>query len=67
MSWILNKLLSFSKENIKVETDEALLRPVDVPELICDNSKIKNETGWVPQVPIEKTLEDTLDYWRSII
>lgn len=67
ISDILNVLLSFSKEEIKVEVDQSLLRPIDVPNLVCDNLKITKEIGWKPEIAIEKTLEDTLDYWRSII
>lgn len=61
---ILNKLLSFSDKKIKVERDESLMRPIDVPELVCDNTKIKNATGWQPKIPINQTLRETLDYWR---
>lgn len=65
MSEVLNVLLSFSNAKIKVEVDPALLRPSDNPELLCDNSKIKDLTGWTPQIPIEKTLKEILDYWRK--
>lgn len=64
---ILNMLLSLSKNKIDVKVDKELLRPIDNPELVCDYSKIKKITGWEPQIPINQTLKDTLDYWRSII
>lgn len=67
ISEILDKLLSMSNKDIKTETDKELLRPIDVPELVCDNKKIFQKTGWKPEIPIEKTLADTLDYWRNII
>jgi len=67
ISDILEKLLSFSKVKIKVETDKSLFRPVDIPELRCDNSKFKKATGWEPIIPIEETIKNTLDYWRNII
>lgn len=67
MSDVLDKLLSFSDKDISVEEDEALLRPVDVKELVCDNTKIKSKTGWEPEINIDDTLKNTLDYWRSII
>lgn len=67
ISEILNKLLSLSDKKIKVEVDEKLIRPIDVPELVCDNSKILKKTGWKPSAPIENTLKDTLDYWRALI
>ena len=64
---ILDKLLSFSKTKITVEVDKSLFRPIDDPELVCDATKVANLTGWKPEIPIEKTLKDTLDYWRNII
>lgn len=67
ISDILNKLLSFSKVNIKVEVDKELFRPIDNPDLVSDTSKFKKLTGWEPEISIEKTLKDTLDYWRDII
>lgn len=67
ISEILDMLLSYSKAKITVESDKSLLRPIDNPELVCDFSKLKNLTGWTPTIPIEKTLKDTLDYWRNII
>lgn len=67
ISEILEILLSLSSVKIKVEVDRELLRPNDIPELICDNTKIKNLTGWKPKIPIDVSLKDTLDYWRKII
>ncbi len=64
---ILNKLLDLANMRIKVEVDPSLLRPKDTPELLCDNQKFVETTGWQPTIPIEKTLKDTLDYWRNIV
>ncbi len=62
---ILNRLLSLSSKEIKVESDPGLIRPVDTADLVCDNSKIEKNTGWKPVIPIDETLKETLDYWRS--
>ena len=67
ISEILEMLLSYSKVKVKVETDKSLFRPIDNPDLVCDATKLKNLTGWEPKIEIEKTLKDTLDYWRNII
>ncbi len=67
ISEILKILLSFSKEKIIVRVDKSLFRPVDNPELVCDPSKFIRQTGWTHEIEIEKTLKDTLDYWRNII
>jgi GDP-4-dehydro-6-deoxy-D-mannose reductase len=64
---ILEKLVALSKTKIKIEIDKTLFRPVDNPELYCDSSKMKQITNWEPTILIEKTLKDTLDYFRNII
>lgn len=67
MQKMLDILLSYSKVSIKVEIDQSLLRPSDIPKLEADSSKFRKATGWEPEIPIEKTLQDTLDYWRKVI
>jgi len=67
ISEVLDNLLKLSKVKIKVNIDKNLLRPVDIPELLCDATKFKNLTNWRPEIDINTTLKDTLDYWRSIV
>ncbi len=67
ISDILDKLLSLSKAKIKVEVDRSLFRPIDNPDLVCNATKFKKLTGWTPEIGIDTTLKDTLDYWRNII
>lgn len=67
ISEILEKLVGMSSTKIKIERDENLFRPNDNPELICDNRKFIQLTGWKPTISIDATLKDTLDYWRNII
>jgi GDP-4-dehydro-6-deoxy-D-mannose reductase len=61
---ILEILISSALKKVRVEQDPERLRKVDIPCLIGDNRKIKAETGWEPQVPLETTLAELLDYWR---
>ena len=63
---ILDKLISLSSQHIKVNPAPNLMRPADDPVLIGDNSKLC-ALGWEPQIPIERTLSDMLDYWRGEI
>jgi GDP-4-dehydro-6-deoxy-D-mannose reductase len=65
ISKILEIMIRLSKVAIQVEQDPALLKTSDDPQLLCDFSKFNKLTGWSPQIPIEKTLENTLDYWRK--
>ncbi|MFX1298693.1 MAG: GDP-mannose 4,6-dehydratase, partial [Promethearchaeota archaeon] len=64
---MLDLILKFSpmKEKIKIKVSENLLRPSDVTLQIPDISKFVSETNWKPEIPLEKTLEDTLNYWRE--
>lgn len=63
---VLDLLLSLSTEkNIRVEQDSARMRPSDVPILYGDCSKFREQTGWKPEIPFEKTMEDLLNFWRE--
>ena len=61
----LELLLSFSNIKCEVKVDKNLLRPSDVTLQIPCIGKFKKATGWQPEIPIEKTFEDTLNYWRA--
>ena len=61
---VLNHILTKTKKTIKVEVDESKIRPVDVPIIEADTRKIYRDTGWKPEIELDKTLEDMLDYWR---
>jgi GDP-4-dehydro-6-deoxy-D-mannose reductase len=61
---VLKVLIFLSKKKIRVGVDEKKNRPAEIPVLAGDNSKIKRTTGWKPEISIEKTLEDTLNFWR---
>ncbi len=63
---ILDMLLEMSTASIEVTTDTTRLRPSDVPVLIGDCTKFKEATDWTPHYSIEQTLEDILNYWRTI-
>jgi GDP-4-dehydro-6-deoxy-D-mannose reductase len=65
ISEILEIYLSLSDEAIGVERDPDRQRPSDIPILVGDNTRLRQETGWEPLIPLEKTLRDTLDYWRQ--
>ncbi|MBI3360342.1 MAG: GDP-mannose 4,6-dehydratase [Chloroflexi bacterium] len=62
---ILDGLLALTTADIRVEVDAALLRPVDLPEQSCDPGKLRARTGWEPQITLEQTLRDLLDYERA--
>jgi GDP-4-dehydro-6-deoxy-D-mannose reductase len=62
---ILGMLDALSTTHFQVQEDPARMRPSDVPALVCNARKLHRDTGWAPQIPIERTLRDVLDYWRA--
>jgi GDP-4-dehydro-6-deoxy-D-mannose reductase len=64
---ILNILTSSSESNrINIFQDPSKIRKTDDLLQIGDNSKLR-DIGWVPEIPIETTLADLLNYWRDNI
>jgi len=64
---ILDILLSYSYLEIAVQTDTAKFRRADIPFLVGSSEKIRKDTSWKPEIPLEKTLRDLLEYWRKKI
>lgn len=63
--YILDTALSVAKTDISVEKDPNRMRASDIPLIEPDVSKIFSDTGWTAEIAIEKTIEDTLNYWRN--
>lgn len=57
-------LRSLSKREVEVKVDPKRLRPLDVPVLVGDVSKLRSLLGWSPSTPVEQTLGDLLQDWR---
>jgi GDP-4-dehydro-6-deoxy-D-mannose reductase len=61
---LLELLIGMARARVTVSTDPAKLRPSDNPVVAGDRTRIGEETGWMPEIPIERTLADLLEYWR---
>lgn len=64
---ILDGLLARSTARIELTRDPALFRPVDSPLVLGDRSRITDEVGWTPSIPLEQTLDDLLVFWRAAV
>jgi GDPmannose 4,6-dehydratase len=66
---VLNTLIGMStmKDDIKIVTDPARLRPIDANLQVPNTNKFFKHTGWKPEIPFDKTMSDLLDYWRDQI
>ena len=60
-------LRSRAHVKIDVRPDPARYRPHDAPLVLGDRSRLTNELGWTPAIPMEQTLTDLLDYWRQVV
>jgi GDP-4-dehydro-6-deoxy-D-mannose reductase len=62
---LLDILVGMSRVKLEVRADPSRMRPSDNPVVLGDNRRIRDEVGWMPQIPIQQTLADLLDYWRT--
>jgi GDP-4-dehydro-6-deoxy-D-mannose reductase len=53
--------------NVEIRVDPGRFRPADANYIRGNNSKIKDVTGWRPEIPIETTLQDLLAFWEKSI
>lgn len=65
MREILDHLLFLSSAEVKIVPDPERMRPSDMPVIMGDGSKFEAATGWRPEIPLDRTLNDLLDYWRG--
>jgi GDP-4-dehydro-6-deoxy-D-mannose reductase len=61
---IAETLLRLSRVPLTLETDPTLLRPTD-ESVICSDIARLRALGYAPTIPLEKTIEDSLDHWRT--
>ncbi len=62
---LLDRLLALSGAKVEIVTDPKRLRTADIPRLIGDNRKFAAATGWRPEIPLDRTLADLLEWWRQ--
>jgi GDP-4-dehydro-6-deoxy-D-mannose reductase len=62
---LLDRLIERARVPVNVKVDPARYRPNDTPLLLGDPSRIRDELGWRAEIPIERTLDDLLEYWRT--
>ena len=62
---ILAALGREARLEVEQRTDPSRLRANDVMDITGSHDKLTQATGWQPEIPLEQTLRDTLDWWRS--
>ena len=64
---VLDRLVALSHVPVKVTVDPTRYRPNDNLVVWGDRTRIERELGWKPEIPLNQTLTDLLDYWRKEI
>jgi GDP-4-dehydro-6-deoxy-D-mannose reductase len=62
---VAERLLARARRPLRVVTATDLVRAVDVPVLIGDNSKLVAATGWQPEHDLDATLDAVLEAARD--
>ncbi len=62
---VLDGLADSTPLDLKARVDPALLRKHDVMEIVGSRDKLTAATGWEPKIPLERTLQDSLEWWRE--
>lgn len=60
---IIRQMSAIMDMDVSTETDARRIRPSDNKVVIGANDKIKRDIGWKPEIPLQKSLEDVLDFW----
>ncbi len=62
---LLDLMVAKARVPVRVVPDPQRFRPNDLPFLGGDPTRIRTELGWAPEIPLERTIGDVLDYWRD--
>jgi GDP-4-dehydro-6-deoxy-D-mannose reductase len=63
---ILNGLCEVAQVKPAIKQDPSKMRPSDTPTISGNHDKLTNDTGWQPEITLEKTLSDVIKYWNDL-
>jgi GDP-4-dehydro-6-deoxy-D-mannose reductase len=67
MAFFTDQLIELSGLKIEKTIDQELYRPIDIQSQNGDSTRLRKLTSWTPEIEIEQTLSDLLDYWINKI
>lgn len=62
---VAHRMLELAGIDLELVTDPALARPVDVPVMRGDPTRVEAATGWRPEIDLDRTLADVLAEWEA--
>jgi GDP-4-dehydro-6-deoxy-D-mannose reductase len=67
MQNLLDRMRGLCRVPTEIATDPARMRPADIACSSGDFYRLHSLTEWLPRIPLDETLETTLDYWRASV
>ncbi len=67
VSGVLDVLCRLAQVNVMIERDPTRLRPSDAPVMMGDTARLRQVTGWEPQISLAESLDGTLAWWRATL
>jgi GDP-4-dehydro-6-deoxy-D-mannose reductase len=61
---VIEGFLARAARPIEVRQVAERVRPIDLPLLVGDSTRLRALTGWAPTISFRQSLEDVLDDWR---
>ncbi len=62
---LIEGLAPLARIPVTFVSDAGLRRDGEQPDLYGSPARLRADTGWSPEIPIDTTLADTLDWWRA--
>ena len=62
---LLDALRSRSRVPVHVEADPQRIRPIENTAVIADASRLRDQTGWQPEISFDSMLDHLMEYWRN--
>lgn len=62
---LIEGLAPLARIPVTFDSDAGLRRSGEQPDLYGSPVRLRHDTGWTPEIPIETTLADTLGWWRE--
>ncbi len=64
---ILSMMIAISGVHVEVRRDPSKARPSEIPDNRGDSTKFRKATGWAPEIPLEQTLKDILEFYSLAV
>jgi GDP-4-dehydro-6-deoxy-D-mannose reductase len=61
---LVARLLAMTRAKITLQVDAGRRHAVEADVYLCDSRRFRRLTSWQPKISLDRTLRDTLDYWR---